>query len=262
MFLPVSFTYGGEIINQFEVKAALAEDMADTSDLMREGGGYGGIKRWCSGVLKSLNEHEDKVTLENMIRDMPFVSAYAVAAFGAAKTRGNDSVESSYRCPRCGEVRVYGKTDDDDMTDHLDDFKPVVSADNQLSFSFDEPVYILEKKTGAIIEEIRSITIHAPTISDFIRAGQRYPDGKSRLTFFAYGCALEAVNGNPVENRWKNQWGDLVFAKMSGKEFNRISKEIYAQQIGNAIERVCLKCHHRWTEPLNLSNFFASGLSV
>jgi hypothetical protein len=261
MILPVSFTYDGEIIDRFEVKSALAEDIADTSDLMRENVGYGGIKRWCSGVLKSLNEHEDKVTLGNMIRDMPFVSAYAVASFGVAKTREDDSVESSYRCPRCGEIRVYSKTEYDDMTDHLDDLKPSVSANNLLSFSFDEPVYILEKKTGNIIEEIRSIAIHSPTLNDFIRAEQRYPEGKSRLMFFAYGCALETVNGNPVENRWRNQWGDLVFAKMPGKEINKISMEINSTQIGKDIERVCLKCHHKWTAPLNLSNFFASGLS-
>jgi hypothetical protein len=100
-----------------------------------------------------------------------------------------------------------------------------------------------------------------PTITDFIRGEQRYPDNETKLMFFAFGCALSSVNNAPVADKDRYKFGDLVFAKMQARTINTISQAVYENSLGNKIERVCLKCHNRWEAPLNLSNFFASGLS-
>jgi hypothetical protein len=261
MKLPVPFEFEGQRIENFEVREASAKDIADTGKLYSQGQGFSAIRKWTFSVLRSLEGIEDRTRLENMVREMPFVSAYGVSCFGVAETKGEDSVEASYKCPQCGTVRVYAKNADDDMTDHLFNLEVTVAASDRLSFEFDKPIKIQRKDTAETIEEITSLVMRHPTITDFVRGEQRYPDDEGSLAFFAFGCALISVNGAEIDDKYRNRFGDLLFAKMPAKTFNKISQAVYENNLGGDIERVCLKCHHRWSAPLNLSNFFSSGLS-
>lgn len=261
MKLPIPFDFEGTRIDVFEVKGASAKDIADTGKLYNRGQGYAAIRKWVCSVLQSLGGIEDSIQIETMVREMPFVSAYAAACFGIAETKGTDSVESSYKCPQCGTVRTYAKDADDDMTDHLLDLEITVAQSDTLSFEFDKPIQITRKDNAETIEEIHSLVMRHPTITDFIRAEQRYPDDDGTLAFFAFGCALVSVNHTDIDDKYRNRFGDLLFAKMPAMTFNKISRAVYENSLGNTIERVCLKCHHRWSAPLNLTNFFSSGLS-
>jgi hypothetical protein len=261
MKLPVPFEFEGTRIEDFEVKGALAKEIAETGKLYNRGQGYAAIRKWVCSVLQSLGGIEDRTQIESMTREIPFVSAYAAACFGIAETKGTDSVEASYKCPQCGTVRIYAKDEDDDMTDHLYALDIRVAESDRLSFEFDKPVKIQRKDSGESIEEINSLAMRHPTITDFVRGEQRYPDDENALAFFAFGCALLEVNNAEVDDKYRNKFGDLIFAKMPAMTFNKISRAVYENSLGNTIERVCLKCHHRWTAPLNMTNFFSSGLS-
>lgn len=261
MKLPVPYDFEGQRIANFEVKGASAKEIADTGKLYARGQGFAAIRKWTVFVIQSLEGIEDRIQIENMVREMPFVSAYAAACFGVAETKGEDSVEASYKCPQCGTLRMYAKDADDDMTDHIFDLEISIAKSDRLIFEFDKPVKIQRKDNNEIIEEINALAMRHPTITDFVRAEQRYPDDESECGFFAFGCALTSVNNAEIDDKYRNKFGDLIFAKMPAMTFNKISRSVYENSLGNKIQRVCLKCHHRWEAPLNLSNFFSSGLS-
>jgi hypothetical protein len=259
MKFPVRFEYDGQSLESFTVREIIADHMASVSNLVNRGLIYTGMRKWATSVLESIDDIEDRTKLENIVKVMPFVDLYAVICFGLVETRGEDSVEASYKCPKCGTIRTYIKTEDDDMTDHLLEMEYEQVDDEPLTFHFDKKVSIL-KPSGEPILELESIQMRMPNIEDFIRGEQRYPDDTFRLMFFAYGCALQTVDHKEVDQKFRNKFGEMVFSKMSSNQINKVSKRVYRDQIGNNMERVCLKCHHRWEAPLNLSGFFNSGV--
>jgi hypothetical protein len=259
MKLPIPFQHDGETITDFEVKTATARDIAATSRAVSEGQSYGAIRKWTRSALTSLNGNDDPAFLDNALRDMPFHSAYTVGCFGIAKTRGFDSVSATYRCPKCGAIRVYEATDDMDNADHLYQIEIDPDPELSLNFEFAAPI-VLKNKTGKVLAEVSALTMRHPSVMDYIKAEQRFPDDDGRLSFFAYGCATTHINGQEVAPNWSYTLADIVFADMPLNTINRITRRLMEHAFGQNIERVCMKCHNRWTAPLNLNNFFASGL--
>jgi hypothetical protein len=259
MLLPYKFLYDGEEITKFEVKEATAADIADTRKAASKGK-YSAIRRMAQGVLLSLNDKEEPDFLRNAIQVMPFYSLYNVIAFGMAETTGRDSVPGQYKCPKCGAVRVYEKTDDDDLEDHLSDLPQEQAEGLGCDISLIPPVEIFNADTKDVLERAENISIGWPTVTDFIKGESRYPDDDNRLMFYAYSQSLTKVNGKAVDIAYKSKFGELIFSKMKVKTINTVSDAVSKYSIGSGVERVCMQCYHRWKAPLDMAGFFDFGL--
>jgi hypothetical protein len=95
-----------------------------------------------------------------------------------------------------------------------------------------------------------------PTITDYIQGEARYPDDPERLLYFAYGKALTRVDGTDVDDKYRNRYAELLFQNMTIRTINDVTAKLSECAFG-MVDRVCLKCHHHWKAPLDVSGFFS-----
>jgi hypothetical protein len=249
--LPYPFEYDGEIIKEFDVKEAATSALAASQKNTLP---YAAMKSFLTGVLLSLNGNDDQTFIRNALLSIPFESAFTALVYGMAKTKEDDGISGEYACPRCGTIR---RAESDDETEHVLNFE-ITPAPLTFDFNLDG-VQIINKANGTVIESVDAIGMAAPTLDGLIRGERRYPDNPVSTQSFAYAQSITTVNNAPVDNSWKDKYGEVLFNKLSIKKTNEISKELAEYSPFNNIERVCLKCFHRWKTRLDFTNFFDFG---
>ncbi|MDR2193873.1 MAG: hypothetical protein LBP19_05320 [Treponema sp.] len=249
--LPYPFEYDGETIREFDVKEATTSAIAASQ---KNSLPYAAMKSFLTGVLCSLNGNEEQTFIRNALLSIPFESAFTALVYGMAKTKEDDSIHGAYACPHCGEIR---RAESDDETEHVLQFEITPAP---LTFDFNlGGVPIVNKVNGAVIESVGAISMTAPTLDALIRGERRFPDNPILTQSFAYAQSIVSVNNTPVDKSWKDKYGEVLFNKLSIKKTNELSKELAAYSPFNNIERVCLKCFHRWKTRLDFTNFFDFG---
>lgn len=257
MKLPYPFIYNGETVTDFEPRVLTAKDLADTRKSSGSGP-YSAMKAMGRASILSLNGSEDRKNIDNAILSMPFFSLYTAIIHSGAKTKGLDYVEGHYTCPNCKTVRVYGKGDDGDA-DTLEELDKGSTDTTELEYSFLTPVEIKNAKTGEVLESISNIVMRYPTIGDYCKGESRYPDNELLLMYYAYGQALTVVNEQAVDAAYRQKFGEVIFQKMTLVDINTLSARLHEHATGVGLERVCLKCHHRWKTDIDMSSFFDYG---
>jgi hypothetical protein len=254
MKLPYPFEFDGELIEEFSVKEATTAAIANAQKRQQA---YDTMKCFLQGVLQSLNEQEDETYLKNATLVMPFESAYTALMFGMAQTKEDDRIMGEYRCPQCGTVRKYEPIDgDEDVVDRLADITIALAP---LTFTFDFPgVELRNKLNNSVMETVNTLTMTASTLESFARGERRYPDSAIFTQSYAYAQALLTVNGAPVDKQWREKFGEVFFNKLKIKKINEMT-QVLGGYSPFRVERVCLKCAHRWTASLDFTNFFAFG---
>lgn len=245
MKLPIPFEHNGEQVTDFTPAHLRAVDLADAR---KKSGSYAIMRKLIEGAIESLNGNDSREYISGALTHMPFQSLYTILVMSGAKTKGVDTVEATYYCPKCNKPRLYGKTDDDDMSDPL---VYDVAKDLEIDYSF-TPITITSK--GEVIEEIFNITMRFPTISDYVKGEARHPDDDHRLMYYAYSQALLSVNGRVVDTKFRQAYGELIFQRMTIKEINGLSSKL---EYGlGVVDRQCLDCKHKWKATLDISSFF------
>lgn len=269
MKLPIGAEVDGVVYTDVKVKKAESLVIAKTTEEVERGNPYAAILQWNVGVTESLSgdggtlEGED---LRRALRFMPFESAYALACYGMAETKGEDSIPGEYECPKCGKIVKCEKGVEDgvefDDTDHLFAFDIDIIEDPRegIVLELSSPVDLKKRDTGEIIETVESIHLSWPTLDQCIRAHQKCPDAEMRMQFSLYASALQKVNGRPVDGTWRSAFGPRVFEKMDPADTAEINDIMARHSINVTRERVCMKCKTRWDALVDLSSFFASGL--
>jgi hypothetical protein len=249
--LPYPFEYDGEIIKEFDVREAATSAIAASQKNTLP---YASMRAFLTGVLSSLNDNDDQDFIRNAIMCIPFESAFTALVYGMVKTKGSDVISGEYTCPHCGEIR---KPEPDDEEEHILDFEINPAP---IAFDFNiGGVQILNKSNGTVIDTVDTISMSAPTLDCLIRGERRYPDSPIFTQSFAYAQSVLSVNNAPVDKSWKDKYGEVLFNKISIKKTNEISKELSEYSPFNNIERVCLKCFHKWKTRLDFTNFFDFG---
>lgn len=269
MRLPVPVEVDGEIYTDAKIGRAESLSIAKTTDEVNRGDMYTAILEWCAGVLEELSGDAGTITgadLRRALRAMPFVSAYAIAMYGMAETKKDDTISGTYPCPKCktpvvAEMKeVDGEIIDD--ADHLYtlDLATLDTPRDGISIELKYPVTLTKRDSGEVIEEIASLVMDWPTLGQCIRAYQRCPDSDMRMQFLLYADSLRTVNGSDRNRAWREAMGVRLFEKMDAEDMAQISGMMKEYSVNASKERVCVKCHHRWEAPLDFANFFDSGL--
>jgi len=268
MKLPIAIEIDGEFITGAKTGEASAGVLAAARKEAESGDEYSGILEWCAGVIKEFPGHDASPSeIKRILRAAPFETAHAIACFGMAETKGDDSIQGEYRCPKCGQIVKCDKREIDgeidDRSDHLFslEYETLDDPSKGITISLDKPVEIKRKDTGDVVESVDSFIMGWPTLGQCIKAHQRHPDDADAMQRAVYAEALQRVNGRPVDANWKTSFGDFLFKKMSVRDNAKINAEMKRYSINMTKERVCMKCKNHFEAEIDLRSFFASGLT-
>lgn len=233
--------------------------VADTTEEMRRTGEFGGMIKLISGCLRSItddqnNEITNRQKFESIVRKMP-IHLGEVLALRILTMINDAGVEQYSVCPRCKRETLYSGTealtyDDLEIRDY--------NGDQVIDIELEDPIEI--KSKGEIFMNIESIQLQFPTLNDGITGSLRVPENKTvRRQYAIYGSALKSVNGNSVDEVFRKQWGAFIFERMYTTDIEKISKVLNKIGIKRTIDREC-SCGKKWKDPVNVSDFFDSGL--
>lgn len=271
------FKSDGEIYDRCELIKPKTGVIGDTSDILEEKGEYPAILEFISGGISnftSINGDiiDDKLKIRAICRKVPYITAEVIALYIMLKINPDDWIEGVYECPRCHAKIITGYDENDDTRDKITDLEINNMAEengtivpdlytNNIHVELSESVKIIHAKTDNILQEIRSIDLRYPTIDDCIIGMQTYPERKDiKRQFAIYANALEKVNGEEIDIKWKKTWGEFIFNKLDPDDIMYIGDELQRYGIKKSILRTCRKCGKKWDSPVNTSNFFVSGL--
>lgn len=270
MRLPIAIEADGRLFTDAEIGGASAGVLAETRREAEAGSYYAAMLEWSAGVVRAFTGEGEAVTdraeIRRFLRLAPFETVYALACFGMAATKGDDSIEGEYACPKCGTiVRATKRIVDgveEDLSDHLEALGyETLSGASEIAITLDSPVEITRKDTGEVVETVESLVMSWPTLGTAIKCHQRSPDNESALQFAIYAESTKSVNGKAVDSNWRSTRGDMVYKKMSVRDLAKITSAMKRYSIEVKKERVCMKCKNRWSAEVDLRNFFVSGLT-
>jgi len=278
MQLPIPIeTKLGNTFTEVELTKPRASVLADANKMLETGEIFLSIKTFLSGCIESFSGEEksitDKADIKNMVNLLPYRSAeFCFYKILVLYDPENDAIEGIYRCPRCKSqiVTEYLKTDDleIDTRDYLSDLdiKYMNGGEKGITLELSEPVVI--KKKGSeddVIDSIESLEFRHPTLADCLVAEKKYGVNDSiRMQFATYVEALLKVNGKEIDKKFKNNFGMFIFNNIKNARVDLTALNEKVQQYGldPFLEKTCRKCNKQFKSPINMSNFFVSGLDL
>jgi predicted RNA-binding Zn-ribbon protein involved in translation (DUF1610 family) len=174
-----------------------------------------------------------------------------------------DGVEGVYYCPRCGQkVICEAKKENGEIVSDTRDFIKQLSvtfADGLVNifYKFNEPIEI-KTTDGRVLEIIESFTMRHPTLSDCMAAVKKVDKrDELRQQFQIYVECLVEINGQVTDNKFRNNYGLLMFDKADlDTDVYEISKLVNQYGMDKRVDRTCPNCGKEWKSILNTSNFF------
>jgi hypothetical protein len=268
--LPIPIYHNNEVFcDEIEIKKPNAGCIADTKKMSDSGDMYGAIAFFISSCTEAMTTKNgtlvDRMIIKTTTRNMPYRSAEYVFTQIMLLRHPDDGIEGVYSCPRCGERLVCEAkkdpvsgeliTDTRDFVHELD----VTFAEGlvNIEYALEEPV-VIKTTDGRTLESIESFVMRHPTLADAI-AGSRRTDKSDdlRSQFGIYIECLVEVNGQVVDNKWKNSYGMLLFERADlDKDIVAISKLVNQYGMEKRKSRKCPACGKEWRSIVNTSNFF------
>lgn len=270
MKLPVGVELDGSVYTDAKVGRAESLVIAKTTEEAERGNPYSAILEWNVGITENLSGDSGTIEgadIRRALRFMPFESSFALACYGMAETKKDDSISGEYACPKCGSLVKAERGDNDgiefDDTDHLYalDIETLDDPKDGIYVALQYPVEMNRRDSGEVIETIESFIMEWPTLDQCIRAHQKCPDAEMRMQFALYSSALRTVNGKVCDATWKATYGTRLFEKMDAEDMAMLNEEMKRYSINVTRERICMKCKTHFDAPIDLNGFFASGLS-
>lgn len=280
MKLPIPVISGKNVVyRDVELDSPSGGLIANTQNILENvGNSYTALQTWVSGCVTSIGSEENEVTgkqeIKSMIRKMAYKSVELIAIKSILTINDDDEIEGIYECPRCGmEIIAERKMEDGEeisnTADYVSDMEIKYIEDDTVTFSHDLEIPVEFEQGlpgsdgGHPIETVESITFHYPTLGDCIDSfSETGKTDKTRLQYRIYSKAIEEINGNKVDKKWKRRFGVPMFNKMKGIKSDLIAIFNMGNEYGlnQEVEKRCPKCGKLWKEPVNTMNFFASAL--
>ena len=268
LYIPIK--YKDKKYTSFELGKLKAGVIADATEEMGKNGSFAGMLKLVSGTLKSLStEDGEEITkdFDAIIKRAPIQTVEIISL--KALTQDNDEgIEIISTCPRCKNKKIYedvgeeGDSDYEKNALHFADLE-ILSYDGEQKIHVDleEPIQI--KSKGEVLVEVTDIDFRYPTLSDAIRGNKKVSDNKDARKLYAiYSQAIIHVNGDDVDQAFISSWGIWVLEKMCISDIEKISKAMKACGIKKTVKRECLKCEKKWSDPVDISGFFETGLQL
>ena len=274
MRLPVPIFHNDNIYTDVEFDKPKASVVAEVSNNIQNGRIFSGLSIFLKGAIQSISNEsknvEDPVSIKSIVPKMPYRSAELISTQVMVKQyNGEDGVEGIYPCPLCGYKIVcqLQKTDDMeiDTRDFISDLKIFYQEEPQNTYKIQlqTPIIIKDKRDGSAIEEINDLEMYYPNLEHCMGAELKHGNNNEmKLQFGIYANALKAVNGEDIDNKYRNMIGVSIFENINdlANDFKAISDANSMYGIDPSIEKNCPECGKVWRPKLNTSNFFVSAL--
>lgn len=272
MKIPAPIEVADVLYTDVELKKPSAYVLADTKKIIDSTGNqFSGMKKFIHGCVSSVSNDTvsviDPIGIQAIIGKMPFKAAEYVALKSALMFAEDDGIEGCYACPRCGHKIIKEKKtldgDDYDTRDFVSTMELGFASETSKTFTLSEPVQVLNKTTKDVVSEFLSITMNLPTLDNTVSAMEEYGRNDSiRLQFAQYAKAITHVNGEPVDNKWRAQWGVYLFEHIVNvkEDLGQISDWIMSIGLQTNLQRTCPQCGKEWKAYVDVTNFFVSGL--
>jgi len=269
MKLPIGVELDGAIYTDAKIRRAESLVIAKTTEEAERGNPYSAILEWNVGITESLSGDAGTIEgadIRRALRFMPFESSFALACYGMAETKKDDSISGEYACPKCGSIVKAERGESDgiefDDTDHLYalDIETLDDPREGIALTLQYPVELKRRDSGDVIETVESLVMDWPTLDQAIRAKQKCPDAEMRMQFALYSSALRSINGKTIDASWKATFGIRLFEKMDADDTAELNDIMKRYSVNVTRERICMKCKTHWDAPIDLNGFFASGL--
>lgn len=272
MELPIPIiTNLGNKFNEVEIIKPKASVIADVKKIADTGEIFQSIKVFLGGCIELISGEENSITvkadIKNMIGMMPYRSAeVCLYKILVLYDPDKDAVEGIYTCPRCGFQLITEFNEDIDTRDYISELNIMyIDQYTDIELELTEPVNIKDKGKDEILESVESMTLRHPTISDCIIAEKKYGATDAiRMQFAMYSEALKQINGKEVDKKYRNTYGVYIFEniKDAKKDLGELNRQISQYGIDPNLTKVCRNCSKEFKVPINMSNFFVSGLTL
>jgi len=266
--LPIPIYFNNEVFSDsIEIKKPNAGCIADTKKIADTGDQYGAIAFFIASCIEGIITKNDLVTdkgiIKNAVRNMSYRSAEYVFTQIMLLRHSDDGVEGVYYCPRCKtQIVCEARKENGEIVHDTRDFIKQLQttfADGlvNISYSFVEPIEI-KATDGRVLETIESFVMRHPTLADAITATKKVDkNDELRQQFQIYVESLVEINGQDVDNKWKNNYGLLMFERADiDTDIVEISREVNKYGMDKRVEKHCPKCEKVWRQIINTSNFF------
>lgn len=260
MKLCVPAIHKGRTFVEAELDKPRGGVIADAHEEIERTGSFGAMLKLAVGCLRSLTTDTGDVLtkrseFEGVVRHMPIqtVEHVALRALSLVNDQGVDQIAT---CPRCADKRIY----EDDEAIRFDDIEVVeFDGEQRIRIDLDDPVEI--KSKGEVLVSVSSVLMRFPTLNDGISGSMQYPESRDiRRQYAIYASAIQGINGDEVDQKFRSQWGTWLFERMYSTDIEQVSEVMAGLGMKKTMARECRRCGKKWKEPINIAGFFASGL--
>lgn len=272
MRLPIPIFSNEKIYREIEIKKPNGAVLADTKKATQKGDVFLAVWIFISGCTSAIEDITDKQQIKSLISKMPYRSAEAIAIkIMSDFYSDDDGIEGVYQCPRCKNKIISELKEEDGIKIDTRDFISQLhigyceTDSNVIDLELSESVKLKNSATDEIIIEVNSLSLQFPTIENCMSAFKRIGlNDEVRLQYMAYVDALISINGEPIDQKWKNMFGLTLFEGMKDarKDIGKIADEIKKYGIDTTVEKRCNQCEKVWRPSINTTNFFASALGL
>jgi hypothetical protein len=268
MRLVIPIFYGDKIFTDCELVRPGGRVIADTKKIYDQGKIFNAYHNLVAGCITELSNDSDVINDKRKIREITlYLKQKAIEKLAIdimLLHDDQDAVEGFYICPRCGQSIIAELSPEGiDTRDFISELEinDYESEEDSFTIELEEP-YNLKKKNGDVITSINSLSFRHNTIQDCIEAHAKYGShDKVRAQYDIYVKCLTAINGTPVEDKWKKSFGMFFFEEYNNnKEVNKIAQEMNKYGLQTKVEKNCLNCGKVFKVHLNTANFFDSAL--
>lgn len=272
MKIAVPIFHNGIIYNQVEIEKPKTKVLSLAQEILQRYGAYRAIMELIVGCVERYidldgNIVDNKAEIRTITGLMPYMSAEDVSLKIITELNEDDTIEGIYTCPRCGEnfITEYDSRTKIDTRDKVSEleviFMPEDNLTRKIKLELKIPVKIVDLSTKEIMIEIIDIEMHYPTLNDCIEGSKgKKNSGSIEITNQIYLSALEKVNGEEIDKKWKVNYGKILFDDIRATDLIRLGKTMMKYGIKKSVLRRCINCQKEWEAPINTSNFFESGL--
>lgn len=272
--LPIPIFNNGCIYTEIDFEKPKTGTIIKAEDAINNSSTYRAMLEIIKGSVTGLKDDsgnilDDKRRIGEILRLISYKSAEWLSIQIVLMISKDDGVEGLYKCPLC-EKKIICKRDREsgiDNRDHVSDLKCLYDEDQKgnIFIELTEQVEIKGRKpqTGeeVVLYQVSSIALRHPTLFDCENAVKKYSmSNKSKLQLGILKEALTEINGEPVQEKFKNMYGMKIFQEMDLDDINLIGKQSAEFGLDNTVQKICPDCGNEWRAELNTSNFFVSGL--
>lgn len=273
MQLPIPIFYKDKIYDECEIDQPESGDIVSTVNAIdKNGDTYTSLIIWLASAITALisdgERIEDKVRIKSLLKWMHYKTAEYITIQSLLLIHDDDEIEGIYSCPRCDNQIIAEKVVEDGLTisdtvDYVSQLKVDYMEDYEQTFfhNMEKPVDIMNNNQP--IETIENVDFYYPTmnhcINAFARTGAR---DKARVQLRIYAEAIQKINGNEVDNKWRNNFGIYFMNKIRNMkgDLMEIFKKGREYGLDPTVKKECNDCGKEWKEQVNPMNFFASAL--